>query len=134
MADAYNNGKDILRDFVSDTIEFLILDPAYVFDPDHEFVADVVANELAGAPAETSGFVVMFKFVTNDADSLLVGCYPVANVTQDFTGYTRETAAGKARTITAGVGGGPVYDCNDLTFGGTFPVVIDVTDGAAHVV
>lgn len=42
-------------DVLADTIKVMILDTAYVPNPDHEFIGDVVANEVAGT-GYTGGF------------------------------------------------------------------------------
>lgn len=106
----YNRGKLILLDascdWAGDDIRSLLVDATYVFDADHNFVADVAADEivdatygrvtidnrsvseddagdkadLEGDPADYGGLdnvtpagIVLFKFVTNDGDSPLIG-------------------------------------------------------------
>jgi hypothetical protein len=108
MAGVYNRGKLILADgslvWASDTVRALLVDASYVYDDDHNFVADitgeltdvsyarqtlgtksVVENDttnearLLAAPVdygaldnETPMGQVLFKLVTNDADSPLI--------------------------------------------------------------
>jgi len=106
----YNRGKLIISDsslsWTADTIQGLLVDAVYVYDPDHNFVSDVAADEiveasyarqtiinksvveddavdeaqLKGDPADygaltavTPAGIALFKFVTNDADSPLIG-------------------------------------------------------------
>lgn len=110
----YNIGLDELRDFTTDTIRAMLLDNTYTPDKDHDFVADVVAAELAGAGyaretlttkartvsdandrieytaddpdfgavavGETAQYMVVYKFVTNDADSILLSCFDLGGV------------------------------------------------------
>lgn len=108
MAGVYNRGKFIIMDgsldWVNDTIQALLVDATYVYDPDHNFVADISGeltdgsysrqtlgnkgvteddtNDAAVMTAdpvdfgaltnETPAGIVLFKFVTNDADSPLI--------------------------------------------------------------
>src|SRR3990170_6844676 len=63
---AYNEGINAIGDgsidFLTNTIKVLLINSAYVYDPDHSFVSDVVANEVAGATRQTLGT----KTVTKD--------------------------------------------------------------------
>lgn len=108
MAGVYNRGKFIIMDgsldWVSDTIQALLVDSTYVYDPDHNFVADISGELTDGSYSrqtlgnkgvteddtndeavmtadpvdfgaltnETPAGIVLFKFVTNDADSPLI--------------------------------------------------------------
>ena len=108
MGGVYNRGKFIIMDasldWVSDTIQALLVDSTYVFDPDHNFVADISGELTDGSYSrqtlgnkgvteddtndeavmtadpvdfgaltnETPAGIVLFKFVTNDADSPLI--------------------------------------------------------------
>ena len=108
MAGVYNRGKFIIMDgsldWVNDTIQALLVDSTYTYDPDHNFVADISGeltdasysrqilgnkgvteddtNDAAVMTAdrvdfgaltnETPAGIVLFKFVTNDADSPLI--------------------------------------------------------------
>lgn len=106
----YNRGKFIIADsslsWTADTIQALLVDSGYSYDPDDNFVSDVSADEIvAGSYARqtlankavseddandeatmdadpvdygaltgvTPAGIVLFKFVTNDADSPLIG-------------------------------------------------------------
>lgn len=77
MSGAYNQAKedlatgrlswdDVTRDFVA-----IAVDDAYVFDPDHQFLSQVTANELSGtgtrAPVESRSVV---KNLTADRSEL----------------------------------------------------------------
>lgn len=105
----YNRGKFIIADsslsWTADTIRALLVDSGYTYDPDHNFVSDVAADEVVEAsyarqtlagkgvteddagdqatmdadPVDygaltgvTPAGIVLFKFVTNDADSPLI--------------------------------------------------------------
>lgn len=108
MAGVYNRGKFIIMDgsldWVSDTIQALLVDSTYVYDPDDNFVADISGELTDGSYSrqtlgnkgvteddtndeavmtadpvdfgaltnETPAGIVLFKFVTNDADSPLI--------------------------------------------------------------
>lgn len=108
MAGVYNRGKFIFANgslvWASDTIQALLVDATYTYDPDHNFVADITGEltdgsyarqtlgtkavseddtndeaTLEAAPVdygaltnETPEGIVLFKFVTNDADSPLI--------------------------------------------------------------
>lgn len=99
----YNRGKALDKNWVTDTFRVMLLTSAYTPNVDHDFVADVVANETSGSgysrqtlankaividdtndradhnadtvtwAALTAAFryAVVYKFVTNDADSIL---------------------------------------------------------------
>lgn len=106
----YNRGKFIIADsslaWTSDTIQALLVDSGYAYDPDDNFVSDVSADEIVEAsyarqtlankavseddtadeatmdadPVDygaltgvTPAGIILFKFVTNDADSPLIG-------------------------------------------------------------
>ena len=86
------------------TFRAILLNSTHSFNPDHDFVADISANEMGGAGrvdvtgrsvtisdandrsehdgnnvtfaavTGTAQFVVVYRFVTNDADSSLVCC------------------------------------------------------------
>jgi len=60
MASSWTNGglKRILEGSVnltSDTLKMMLLDNAYVLNPDHEFISDILAREVAGT-GYTGGF------------------------------------------------------------------------------
>jgi hypothetical protein len=45
----YNRGKALNKDFTAGTWRWILLTSAYVPNPDHDFVSDVVANEASGS-------------------------------------------------------------------------------------
>lgn len=125
MAGVYNRGKFIIADgslgWIADTERVLLVDATYVYDPDHNFVSDVSADEVVDAsyarqtlankavteddaldeatldadPADfgaltgvTPAGAVVFKFVTNDADSPLISFHDAGfGVVANGAGY-----------------------------------------------
>lgn len=99
-------------DFNTDTIKARLVRDTYVFDNNHEFVSSVVAvtssvDQTLTAPTitggvfdandvtftsvaagETASSVVLYKFVTNDADS------PVLAIIDTITGFPKTTDGG----------------------------------------
>lgn len=109
----YTRGRDELRDFGSDTFRALLVTASYTPNVDHDFVADVSANELAGSgysrptlasksrtiddtnnrivydaadpsfgtivAGETARYMIVYRFVTDDSDSILVACYDIGS-------------------------------------------------------
>lgn len=59
-------------DWVNDTIKVMLVNASYTFDPDHDFVDDINANELSGT-GYTGGFAgagrksLASKAIANDA-------------------------------------------------------------------
>lgn len=51
-----------------DTVRVMLLGPSYVYDANHEFVSDVVANELADNGTTTIGYERKDVSVTLDVD------------------------------------------------------------------
>lgn len=66
----YNKGitkiSDHTIDYLGTTIKFLAINSAYSHNPDHQFVSDVVANEVAGATRQTLGGKTITQDNTND--------------------------------------------------------------------
>lgn len=127
----FNAGKDQMSHWTFDVYRWMLVTAVYVVDPDDDYVADVVADEITGAGTETSVAAILYKFGTNDADSILIAYYPLAPNTQSFAGYARTTAATKTRTVDD-TNDRIWYDCADPTFGGTQTVVLDATNGVGQ--
>lgn len=124
MAGVYNRGKFIIASgalvWTSDTIRALLVDSTYVYDPDHNFVADITGELTDGSYArqtlgnkgaseddtndqavltadpvdfgaltnETPEGLVLFEFVTNDADSPLISFHDAGfGATANGAGY-----------------------------------------------
>lgn len=66
---SYNSGikgiDDRSIDFATDTIKVMLINSSYAHDPDHDFVADVVANEVPST-RQTLGSKTITKDDTND--------------------------------------------------------------------
>lgn len=56
----YNKGKYSIGkgtvDWENDTIKVMLLNTSHAFNPDHNFVGDIVANEISGVANYTGGF------------------------------------------------------------------------------
>ena len=92
MSGVYNRGKFIIMDgsldWVSDTIQALLVDSTYVYDPDHNFVADISGELTDGSYSrQTLGNKGVTEDDTND--EAVMTADPV-----DFGALTNETPAG----------------------------------------
>ncbi len=118
MASAwYNKGKAEVMNggivLLTDTIKVMLVSSAYTFNPDHNFISDVSANEIA-----------------------------VAGYTGGFGGAGRKTLAGKTVTEDD-ANDRSVFDANDLswaalaagaTIGGAVVVKEITNDGASKLI
>lgn len=88
----YNNGKANIAngtiDLIADTIKVMLVSSAYTFDPDHDFVSSINANEVS-----VTGYV------------------------GGFGGAGRKTLAGKTVTKD-NVNDRAVFDANDVSWTG----------------
>ncbi len=126
MTSVYTAGKDRLHNFETSTFRWLLLsDAGYVFQKQHEFVADLTpgTNEVLGAVSENVSAMVLFELVTNDADSVLVAYYEVVGLAVDTTSYVRETVTSPTRTLDT-ITDRIAYDAGNPDFGGSFQVLL----------
>lgn len=92
MAGVYNRGKYIIADsslvWTSDTIQALLVDSSYVYDPDDNFVSDISGELTDGSYArQTLGSKSVTEDDTNDRAAMLAA--PV-----DYGALDNETPAG----------------------------------------
>ena len=129
----YNQGR---TDVVSGVLalagsKLMLVDPDYVFDADHNLIADIVANEVAATAYVRKAATVTFS---NDAvnDRTLV---KIANVTWlTIGGVINDTIGGAVLVNEAGGRLIAFFDFLDTpTNGGDFTLTFDQVNGALRV-